>query len=399
MNMREKQSLTAQVSKRYLKAGKKEKGLILDEYLATTGYNRSYARRILGLKAGKYFRKKPGLKVSRSRKRIYGQYLSLYLTDLWKMGNFACGKRLSPVIPEYIFCLERDRVCNFPKNIREKLLTISAATIDRLLTKQRAKFKLKGRSLTKPGTLLKHQIPIRIFTDWDENIPGFFETDTVGFGGGNPAGHYVWGLDMTDIFTGWVLLDAVMGRGQYGIHQAIKQARERLVFKMLGIDCDSGGEFINAILFRYCQENQITLTRSRPGKKNDNCYVEQKNYTALRTFLGYARYETEEQLALVKQILELTEIYINFFQASAKLTSKKRVGARVTKKYDTPQTPYRRLCRSGILAKKQRQRLYQIYCSHNPAELMNKIRKLQKKLDKTCVTKLDEATKAFPLHF
>jgi len=381
MNMTEKQALTAQIRNRYLKASKKEKGNILDEFVANTGYNRSYARRAIRQIAKRDLLRKR--RIVRVRQRTYGLELVPHLTDLWKMSNFVCGKRLAPIIPEYLFCLERDGIDIFPKEVKNQLCQISSATIDRLLTKERNKFKLKGRSLTKPGTLLKHQILIRTFADWDENIPGFFEADTVGFGGGNPADHYVWGLDMTDVFTGWVLLDAVMGRGQYGIHQAIEQARERSVFKMLGIDCDSGGEFINEILYRYCQEQRITFTRSRPGKKNDNCYVEQKNYTSLRVFLGYARYETEEQLVLVKQILELTEIYINFFQPSAKLKSKERVGAKVTKKYDIPQTPYRRLCHSGTLAKRQRQKLYSVYRSHNPQELMDKIRRLQTKLDKT----------------
>lgn len=378
LKMREKQALTAQIVKRYLKATKREKGLMLSEFIENTGYNRSYARRVIRLARDYDFRRKH--KIARTRPRDYDQSFLPHLVDLWRMSYFMCGKRLAPIIPEYVVSLERDKMRTYSPEIRGKLLSISASTIDRLLTVERKKQTIKGRSLTKPGTLLKHQIPIRTWSEWDDTRPGYFETDTVAFGGSSPAGHFVWGLDLVDVATGWVLLDAVMGKGQERIHQAIDDAKHRLVYRILGLDSDSGAEFINDILLRYCDSHHITFTRTRPGRKNDNCFVEQKNYTTLRAFLGYGRYETEEQLAIIKAILRLVEIYTNFFQASVKLKNKERFGAKVVKHHDQAITPYKRLCRSGMLSGRQRKLLANVYHSHNPLELMVKITKLQEEL-------------------
>ena len=239
--------------------------------------------------------------------------------------------------------------------------------------------------MTKPGTLLKHQIPVRTWADWNENIPGFFEADTVAFCGSNLSGDFAWGLDMTDVCIGWVLLELCPNRGQYSIHEAMKRMMMRLVYKVLGIDSDNGGEFINDILYRYCLTEHITFTRSRAGKKNDNCYVEQKNFTSLRTFLGYLRIETEEQFKIAKEILELAEIFINFFQSSTRLLKKERVGTHTTKKYDKPLTPYKRLLKLNILSKSQKQQLFEVYSKHNPLELTTKIRALQEKLRRTII--------------
>lgn len=379
LNMREKKALTAQVVKRYLRAKKKEKSQILSEFTENTGYNRSYARRVIRSARSRDFRRKQK-PVRRVRLSKYDRDFLPRLVDLWKMSYFACGKRLVPIIPEYIFSLERDGERVYPEEIKTKLLSISASTADRLLKPERKKQTFKGRSLTKPGTLLKHQIPIRTWSEWDDTRPGYFEADTVAFGGADPSGHYVWGLDLTDVAVGWVLLDAVMGKGQEGIHQAIDEDRRRLVYRMLGLDSDSGTEFVNNILLRYCDFHHITFTRTRPGRKNDNCHVEQKNYTTLRAFLGYGRYDTQEQLAVIREILKLVEIYVNFFQPSVKLKDKKRLGARVVKHHDQATTPYKRLCRSGILSGRQRKILAKVYHSHNPLELLAKITSLQEKL-------------------
>lgn len=379
MNMREKKALTAQVTRRYFKAGKREKGHILSEFVANTGYNRSYARRVIGLARFRDFRKRTA-PIRRRRPTKYDASFLPHLIDLWKMSYFMCGKRLAPIIPEYVFSLERGGQRIYSPGVKTKLLSVSAASIDRLLTKERKKQTIRGRSLTKPGTLLKHQIPIRTWSEWNDQQPGYLEMDTVSFGGSDPSGHFVWGLDMTDVATGWVLLDAVMGKGQERIHRAIDEGKDRLVYRLLGIDSDSGAEFINGILLRYCDLHRITFTRTRPGRKNDNCFVEQKNYTTLRAFLGYGRYETDEQLALVREMLKLVEIYVNFFQSSVKLLNKKRLGAKVIKHHDLAATPYKRLCRSGILSGKQRRSLAKVYHSHNPLELLAKITVLQDKL-------------------
>lgn len=379
LNMREKKALTAQIVKRYLRADKKEKGSILSEFTENTGYNRSYARRVIRSARDRNFRRKQKV-IHRARLSKYGQTFLPHLTDLWRMSYFMCGKRLVPIIPEYVFSLERDGERSYPPDIKIKLLSVSASTVDRLLAVERKKQTIKGRSLTKPGTLLKHQIPIRTWSEWDDDRPGYFEMDTVAFGGADPSGHYVWGLDLTDVAVGWVLLDAVMGKGQERIHRAIDEGKKRLVYRLLGLDSDSGAEFINGILLRYCDFHHITFTRTRPGRKNDNCRVEQKNYTTLRAFLGYGRYDTEEQLVVIKEILKLVEIYINFFQPSVKLKDKKRLGAKVVKHHDKATTPYKRLCRSGILSGRQRKILAKIYHSYNPLRLLTEITLLQEKL-------------------
>lgn len=260
---------------------------------------------------------------------------------------------------------------------------MGSATIDRMLRATKKSYELKGRSTTKPGTLLRQTVAVRTFDDWSDTRPGFFEVDTVAFCGDSVRGEYVCGLDLTDVATGWVGLDAVMGKGQYRIHKAIDAFKCRLSFQLLGLDPDNGGEFINWILKRYCETNQIVFTRIRPYKKNDNCYVEQKNYTTLRRFIGYGRYETNTQLHIIRQILTLAEPYINFFQPCKKLKEKHRIGSRVKKIYHTAKTPYQRLLESGILNEEQKQKLKAYYETLNPMDLLRKIRALQRKLQKT----------------
>jgi len=382
LNMREKQALTAQIVRRYQKAGKREKTTILDEFIKNTGYNRSYARRAIGVAKHRNFRSHKRIHRVRPHTYVPGVILKP-LSKLWDISNFICGKRLAPLIPDYLFVLRRDHLWDYPLSIDEQLKKISAATIDRLLTPIRKKMTLKGRTMTKPGTLLKHQIPVRTWADWNENIPGFFEVDTVAFCGASLSGDFAWGIDMTDVCVGWVLLELSPNRGQHAIHTGMKAMMKRLVYIVLGIDSDNGGEFINDILYRFCLLMHITFTRTRSGKKNDNCYVEQKNFTSLRTFLGYARIETEEQIKIAREILELAEIFINFFQSSTRLISKERIGTHTTKKYDKPLTPYKRLLKLGVLSKHQRRQLYAVYSSHNPQELTQKIRALQDKLRRT----------------
>lgn len=183
-----------------------------------------------------------------------------------------------------------------------------------------------------------------------------------------------------------------MGKSQYRVHKAVDEIKSRLPFSLLGLDSDNGAEFINWILKRYCEEHQITFTRIRPYRKNDNCYVEQKNYTVVRRFLGYARYDTEEQLLITKEILKLVELYVNFWQPVMKLKSKQRVGSKVKKKYDTAKTPYQRVLNSGILEEKKKQELEKLYESLNPMGLKRKINKLTTKLNKTLRYKIRDLT-------
>jgi hypothetical protein len=376
--MTERKILTKTIKERYRKADKKKKSEILTEFCESCGYNRSYARRILGCK------KTPGRKKRYGpKKRIYDYSVFVPLRKLWIIADGICGQRLAPYLPELIRVLEEKKEIRLNKKLRKKLTTISASTIDRMLKATKKQYELKGKSTTKPGTLLRSTIAVRTFNDWDDVRPGFFETDTVAFCGASVKGEYINGLNLTDVSTAWVVLDAVMGKGQYRIFQAIDQGRQRLFFPMLGLDPDNGTEFINWILKRYCEKETITFTRIRPNRKNDNCYVEQKNYTVLRRFLGYARYDTEEQLAIIKELLRYIELYVNFFQPVMKLEEKQRIGAKVKKKYDEAKTPYQRLLDSGVLTPENETRITQLYHSLNPVDLKRNINKLTVKLERT----------------
>jgi hypothetical protein len=268
---------------------------------------------------------------------------------------------------------------------KQKLLGISAATIDRLLAVERKRRQLRARSKTKPGTLLKHQIPVRTFCEWDEQRPGFVEIDLVGHEGGDNSGDYIQTLDMTDVFTGWTETQAVRNKAQVWVFEALKQMRGRLPFDLLGIDSDNGGEFINDQLYRYCQREHITFTRARAYRKNDNCYVEQKNYSVVRRAVGYQRYDTSEELDVINQLYGHLRLYTNYFQPVMKLMEKTRVGSKVKKRYDKPRTAYQRVLESSYAGEERKEALRGEYAKLNPAELKRHITRLQHKL-KTLAT-------------
>ena len=319
-------------------------------------------------------------KKKQMRRHIYDYSVFLPLRTCWFATGCICGRRLHPFLPELVRVLEKNKELKLKKDTREKLLAVSRPTIDRMLAATKRSQALKGKSTTKPGTLLKSQIQIRTFADWEDKTPGFFEIDGVAFCGDSPKGQFVYGLNFTDVCTTWVALEAVMGKGQFGIHEATKRIQARLPFPLLGIDSDNGSEFINDIMLRFCQSNHITFTRIRAGKKNDNCYVEQKNYTVMRNFIGYARLETPEQLIIVQELLKRVELYVNFFQPSQKLIEKIRNGAKVKKTYDEAKTPYQRLIDSGILTSENQKKLEALYESLNPMQLRRQIHKIQSKL-------------------
>ncbi len=379
--------ITQEVSKRYRKASKKEKGRILDEFCALSGYNRSYAAGVLRKgappkrKAGKS-RGVPSTDGRRGRKPIYTAEVRKALVKIWAILDCPCGKRLVAAIPDTLAALEKFGEIKPKDEVKRKLLTISSSTADRLLASERRKLELKSRHKTKPGSLLKHQIPIRTFSEWNEERVGFLEADLVGHDGGNISGDYCQSLDATDIKSGWTELRALKNKAQIWTHEAIDDIREKLPFPLLGLDSDNGSEFINAHLKRYCEEHEITFTRSRPYHKNDSCYVEQKNSTAVRRYTGYFRYDTEEQLILLGQLYEVLGLYLNFFQPQARLQEKVRKGSKVLKRYDEPKTPYRRLLESPEIDELTKRKLRRQYAKLNPAQLLRDINRIQRKLFK-----------------
>lgn len=385
--MAERRVLVRGISGRYRRSSKKEKGRILDEFVEMTGYNRSYAAWLLSQQGRKVWVNRKtcvvgevGVSRVRRRRRIYGREVKGLLIRLWELLDYLCGKRLVAALPETIQALERHGELKLSEQLRTKLLSISAATIDRLLAWEKKKLQLKARSGTKPGTLLRQQITIRTFADWDEARPGFVEVDLVAHEGGNPCGDYAQTLDLTDVATGWTELAAVRNKAQVWVFEALHEIRQRLPFPLLGLDSDNGAEFINHHLMRYCQQQQITFTRSRPYRKNDNCFVEQKNYSVVRRHVGYARYDTEEELQLLNQLYKQLRLYVNFFLPSQKLLEKTRQGSRVKKRYDRARTPYQRVLESEQVTKDCKKKLRCQYQQLNPAELQRQIRRLEQEL-------------------
>jgi len=393
LDLRQRKAITKELKTRYNKASKKEKAKILDEFTALTGYNRCYAscilktlkEKVLGyiVTGGKRIKYVLGKKKKKKRDRvkIYGHDVFLALKKIWAIFDFICGKRLAPFMKEALEKLERHGEINLYPEVKQKLLKVSACTIDRLLKPERDRYVLgKGRSGTKPGSLLKKAIPIRTFADWDDAKPGFVEADLVGHDGGNMSGDFIQSLNFVDIATCWDIPVACKNKAQVHVFEAIKIASARFPFAIAGIDSDNGSEFINAHMLRYCTENKITFTRSRAYKKNDSCYVEQKNYSVVRRAVGYFRYDNAEELGLLNELYLHLGYYINYFQPVTKLKSKTRTGSKVTKKYDEAKTPYRRVLECSDIDDKIKARLDKKYDFLNPAELKRMISRLQDKL-------------------
>ena len=268
--------------------------------------------------------------------------------------------------------------------IKNQLLTIGRNTLDRYLKKERIIRRLKrGRGTTRHGSLLKSSIPIRL-TNWDTADIGFMEMDTVAHCGDNLSGQFIYSLDMVEIATGWSEQAAVMGKGEAGIVAAIKSIKKSLPFKLKGLDSDTGSEFVNWHMVKWCRQNQLFFTRSRPDRKNDNAYVEQKNYTHIRAWLGYRLYDTSEQLRLINDLYrnELG-LFNNFFRPVMKIQCKEKINNSVCKKtYDLAQTPYQRLMRSKQIPPKFKNQLRQLYELLNPVKLKEAIALKLKRLAK-----------------
>ena len=385
--MKQRQAVTTVTTQRYRQGSKKVKRQILDEFCETTGYSRGYARFVLRnhgrqvwLRGGKVVVGDARQRQQRLKPRYYDEPVVQALIKLWQLLNYLCGKRLVAIMPELIAKLEQFGELRLTPLTKQKLLRISAASVDRLLQPERRKQQVRGRSHTKPGTLLKHQIPIRTFAEWDEAQPGFAEIDLVAHDGGLALGDYCQTLDLTDICTGWTETEAVPNKAQVWVFEAIQTIRARLPFPLRGLDSDNGSEFVNKELLRYCQKERITFTRARPYRKNDNCYVEQKNYSVVRQTVGYQRFDTAAELIVLKQLYATLRLYTNFFQPTMKLKNKERFGSRVKKSYHAPQTPYQRVLACTEVKAADKKKLQRQYHSLNPAALKRQLDKYRKEL-------------------
>ena len=387
LDLKARQSLVRVNAERYQKSSKKEKGKILDEFVESTGYRRCYASLLLN-RHGRAVRvdHKTRLigdiskRVRKKREPIYGPDVLETVKKIWANLDFLCGKRLKAVLIETLAKMEAWGEIKVTPLIKQKLTRISAATIDRLLASERKRLELKSRSGTKPGTLLRSQIQIRTSSDWDENRPGFGEIDLVSHGGGDERGDFAQSLCFTDIASTWSDAVAVRNKAQFHVFKGLQTVRKRLPFKLFGIDSDNGSEFINAHLLNYCRQQEIIFTRSRPYRKNDNCFVEEKNYTLVRRAVGYLRYDSAEEVETLNRLYHYWCLRTNYFLPTMKLIKKTRIGSKVVKKYDSPKTPFQRLLASEDVPANAKQQLRQVYKELNPAQLTREIGRLQQAL-------------------
>jgi hypothetical protein len=358
---------------RYQKVSKHLRARILDEFCQVCGYNRKYAIRLLNGPAPQ----KSKVASPRGRRPRYGTKVIMSLTAIWEAAGYPCSARLKALLPLWLpWAIKR---LALSAQVQKQLLTISPATIDRRLKAKKRQLKKRLYGRTKPGTLLKHHIPIK--TDsWDVKTPGFTEIDLVSHSGNSASGEFIQSLNVTDIYSTWVESRAVMGKGQIGVLQAMQEIEQALPFKLLGIDSDNGSEFINYHLKTFCDKNKIQFTRGRPYKKDDNAHIEQKNYTHVRKILGYVRYDSAAAQKAINELYqnELTLLQ-NLFLPSMKLIQKSRVGSKLKRRYDKPKTPLERLLRCPQADAVKIQALKRLRNQTDPFELA---KRLEQKLER-----------------
>lgn len=345
----------ARLSKRYAKARKKDQTAILDEFVATTGYHRKHA---IALLTGKRHWRDPAQPIHRQRRLIYtteDQAAVLWLVALF---DDIGSKRLRVAMDTELPALRRKRHLRVSRTCNQHLLRVSPSTMDRWRRAARRPGR-RVRGGTKPGTLLKQQIPVRTFADWDDKRPGFGEIDLVQHDGGTNKGDFACTLTLTDVTTGWTELAATPNKAQVHVFAALKTERVRLPFPLLGIDSDNGSEFINNELQRYCEKEELTFTRGRAGRKNDNAFVEEKNWSAVRRLVGYGRYDTPKQVAQLNALYRVYRLYFNHFLPLTKLLTTDHLGSHVKKIYDEPKTPYQRVLDSPDVSKQAKANLRQ----------------------------------------
>jgi hypothetical protein len=375
LTLAERRAVTETTAIRYSLADKRAKGIILDELCATTGWHRNHARK--ALKAAV----QPRLVSPRTpRPPKYGPDVIAALTVCWKVLGMPAGKRLAPMLCELVAVLRHFGELVIDEDTAALLVSMSAATIDRRLAPERRKHQIKGRGATKPGSLLKSQIPVRTWADWDDARPGFVEIDLVCHDGGNAAGQFAFTLTVTDIATGWTENRSVPSKAAKCVLAALNDIAYKMPFPILGVDSDNGSEFINIYLLEWCERHQITFTRARPANKNDGCHVEQKNWAVVRTVVGYHRYDTAAEVLLLNEIWQFQSKLTNYFYPQQKLISKIRDGAKVSKKYDTAATPFQRAINHPTMPQGRIVGLATAQGRINPAAMQRRIQTLTHQL-------------------
>jgi len=357
---------------RYRASDKIGKGRILDEFTKVTGRHRKAAIRLLSQRQHRGARR-------RGRPPWYGAAAKEALLHLWEVADHLCSKRLHPFLAELVAVMKRHGELTIGPEAEQQLLSMSPSTIDRILHPHRLGLKRRPLATTRPGSLLRSAIPIRTFSEWTENQPGFVEVDLVAHCGESAEGFYLNTLCAVDVATGWNECLAVWGKGQQRVRSAVYRLQRQLPFPLRGLDSDNGSEFINQSLYEYCRREKITFTRSRSYKKNDSCHVEQKNWSIVRRLVGYDRFTSRSAYTALHDVYDVARLYVNFFQPTLKLRHKSRQGARVHKTYDTAQTPYQRLRDGTTLTDEQCRQLGRVYEALDPVVLH---RQLQGRLER-----------------
>lgn len=373
MSLPARKEYLIQIKKRYPKASWKEKGSILNAFCESTGMNRKYVIQCLSVK---HEVRLENTRRHGKHKIRYDNEFVFFLKRIWEILDYPCGERLKPILPEMVRKMRQFHELEISDSIAEKLHTVSHSTIDVKLSRYKKEIRRKIQGQTKPGSLLKKQIPIRT-SSWEETEPGFAELDTVAHCGDSAAGEFAITLNTTDILTGWGEQETMMGKSDRNTVSALEHIKERSPVGLKGIDPDNGSEFINWNLYRYCESQGIQFTRGRPYKKNDNAHIEQKNWTHVRKVYGYSRITSSEVVELMND-LNRNELrsYKNFFQPTIKLVNKVRVGSHkehLKRIYDTPVTPYQRVLQCEQIEPEMKTSLTNLYETLNPAELRRTI--------------------------
>jgi hypothetical protein len=372
--MATRDELVAVTAARYARAGRRERGLILDELVAVTGFHRKHATRLL--RAGL-----PGQPTGpRPGRRVYDEAVREALILLWEASDRVCGKRLRPLVPVLMEAMERHGHLDLSPVIRSGLLAMSAATMDRALRQVRDQAGGRTRRRTTPSVAVRRSVPVRTFADWGDPPPGFVEADLVAHSGPTAQGSFVQTLVLTDIASGWTECAPLLVREQRLLTEVLTEVRKLLPFALLGFDTDNDSVFMNETVRDYCQAAGVVFTRCRPYRKNDQAWVEQKNGAVVRRIVGYRRFEGLEAAAALAELYGSVRLFVNFFQPSFKLADKTREGATVKKRYHPPATPHQRLLADPRTAEAVRQRIEALHATLDPVRLLQSIRTAQQRL-------------------